>query len=66
MITANSPMCVGFVDTLATADRSFKYSLVRLKVNPCFGAAALGAKNKGLTLPLDYASHLSVLYHHKP
>lgn len=56
----------GFVETLTQADKSFEYSLVRLNVNPCFGSAALGATRRGFTLPLDYVSHINVLYHYKP
>ena len=40
------------------------FTLLILQVSTAYGAAAIGA-NKGYTLPLDYVSHTSVLYHHE-
>ena len=56
---------VGFVSAISEAAPDLRFTLLTLKVSSAYGAAALGAKKKGFSLPLDYASHTSVLYRHE-
>ena len=55
----------GFVSAISEAAPDLRFTLLTLQVSSAYGAAALGAKKKEITLALDYASHTSVLYCHE-
>ena len=55
----------GFVSAISEAAPDLRFTLLTLHVSSAYGAAALGAKKKEFNLPLDYASHTSVLYCHE-
>ena len=55
----------GFVSAILEAAPDLRFTLLTLHVSSAYGAAALGAKQQEFTLPLDYASHTSVLYCHE-
>ncbi|CAH1783582.1 unnamed protein product [Owenia fusiformis] len=42
-----------------------EFTLMKLNVNGAFGAAAIGAKQAGIKLPMNYAANAEVLFHHK-
>ena len=43
-----------------------EFTLVTLKVSSGIGAAVLGARKAGVTLPIDYTANTNVLFHYKP
>ena len=43
-----------------------EFTLVTLKVSSGVGAAVLGARKAGVTLPIDYTANTDVLFHYKP
>ncbi|XP_064383181.1 N-acetyl-D-glucosamine kinase-like [Halichondria panicea] len=56
----------GFLSALS--DTGVEFTLVSLKegVSSAVGAAALGAKAAGLSLTMDHAANVNVLFHYKP
>ena len=57
---------IGFIEALE--GRKIEFTLVALKegVSSAIGAAALGAEEAGLFLPIDYAANTYELFHYKP
>ena len=56
----------GFLEgACLTGPNCVEMRLMTLTVSSSIGAAALAAKKIGIALPLDYASHVQVLYQHK-
>ena len=57
-------LSTGFMDTMR-GERA-EFTLVTLKVSSGIGAAVLGARKAGTTLPIDYTANTNVLFHYKP
>ncbi len=52
----------------ALSEAGVEFTIVTLRegVSSAVGAAALGAKAAGLTLSMDHAANVNVLFHYKP
>ena len=52
----------------ALSGEGVEFTLVMLRedVSSAIGAAALGAKAAGFSLPLDYSSNITTLFHYQP
>lgn len=59
-----SLLIAGFMAVLG--GEGVEFTLVTLKVSSAVGAAVLGAKKAKVSLPIDYATNTSVLFHYKP
>ena len=59
-------MLSGFVEALASERKEFTLVALKEGVSSAIGATALGAKEAGLSLPIDYAANTIELFHYKP
>lgn len=64
----NHSLASGFMEVLKssrTDKRIGEITLLRLKVAASVGAASLGARDVGFTLPVDYSANAEKFFHDK-
>ena len=64
MMVFDALLSTGFMEALR--GERVEFTLVTLKVSSGIGAAVLGARKAGITLPIDYTANTNVLFHYKP